>query len=64
MIHGLTHEGVGKEKREGDDTWAPHARCIVSSHTGSLSQIMIVWTSCGLISKFGDLDLRIWKLEA
>jgi hypothetical protein len=39
-------------------TLKPLARCIVSSHTCGLSQIMRIWTSCAPISKFGDLGLQ------
>lgn len=46
----------GKGDEGGTDIWALHARCTVSSHVGNLSQTIVIWTSYGPISKFGDLD--------
>jgi hypothetical protein len=42
---------------------APYVSCIVSRHAGGLSQIMVIWTSCGPINKFGGRRSTFLKVR-
>ena len=63
MICRPAHDGVGKEMRGWGNMWSSHARCTDSSHAGGLSERIIICISCGLISKFGNLDLEVTDLD-
>ena len=40
----------------------PTCQVEVSSHVGGLSQIMVIWTSCGPNSKFSVMEMQFCKL--